>query len=75
MHNLIFNNCHSFIADILNDLEYKEKKNWNQIDVFKLVTFSNKYISWMTLFKTYFWTVFLYTILFSIALFIANLSL
>lgn len=32
-HNLLMNNCHHFVASVLNQLEYKGKTNWTSIHV------------------------------------------
>ena len=55
MHNLIFNNCHSYIADFLNRIGYRGANNWNQVSVFFLITFKSKYVSCYRAFRTYLW--------------------
>ena len=72
MHNLIMDNCHSYIADFLNSVEYQGKTNWNQISIFKMITFRSKYLSWGHMFRVYVWTFILYFILFIMGLFLAT---
>ena len=55
MHNLIFNNCHSYIADFLNRIRYRGSGKWNQVSVFFLITFKSKYVSCYRAFRTYLW--------------------
>lgn len=32
-HNLIVNNCHHHVAEVLNQLKYKDRDNWGQVDI------------------------------------------
>lgn len=43
-HNIIFNNCHSHVADTLNEMKYNGKDNYNQFDVFLMMTLHSKYV-------------------------------
>ena len=36
-HNLITNNCHHHVAEVLNELNYKGKDDWGQVDIAFLV--------------------------------------
>ena len=35
-HNLFTNNCHHFVARVLNIYKYEGKENWGQYDVWRL---------------------------------------
>ncbi|KAI0557305.1 transmembrane protein [Gracilaria domingensis] len=45
MHNLVFDNCHSHVATVLNLLEYEGYSNWNQIRVFWRIWMRGKWTS------------------------------
>lgn len=47
------NNCHSFVANVLNKYKYKGKSNYSMVSVWWLCSTKSKYISWCALFKTY----------------------
>ena len=32
-HNIISNNCHHHVAEVLNELNYKGKSDWGQVDI------------------------------------------
>jgi hypothetical protein len=32
-HNIIVNNCHHHVAEVLNQLKYKGRDNWGQVDI------------------------------------------
>ena len=53
-YDFFTNNCHSFIADVLNKLKYKGKDNYNMVDIWWILCTKSKYLSWMDLIKTYF---------------------
>merc|ERR1719348_1535817 len=36
-HNIVTNNCHHHVADVLNELHYDGRSDWNQVDVAWLV--------------------------------------
>lgn len=42
-HSLFFNNCHEYIADVLNKVKYKGRSNWSQTNVWCMITFRSKY--------------------------------
>ncbi|KAL4475588.1 hypothetical protein ABPG72_009277 [Tetrahymena utriculariae] len=53
MHNLFCNNCHSHVADALNNMGYLGKTNWNMVSVWFICLWSSKYVSWWKLIQTY----------------------
>ena len=53
-YNFFTNNCHSFIADVLNKLKYKGKDNYNMVDIWWMLCTKSKYLSWMDLLKSYY---------------------
>ena len=53
MHNLFSNNCHSHVANALNNMEYKGKNNWNMFDIWILCIAKGKYVSLAHFFGTY----------------------
>ena len=32
-HNIVTNNCHHHVADVLNELQYDGRSDWGQVDV------------------------------------------
>ena len=48
------NNSFKYISNILNNIEYKGKKNYTKCDIFWLIIKEGKFISKCDLFKTYF---------------------
>ena len=52
-YDFFCNNCHSFIARVLNKLNYKGRNNYTMVDVWWILTSKSKYISWMSFLKTY----------------------
>ena len=48
------NNSFKYISNILNNIEYKGKKNYTKCDIFWLIIKEGKFISKCHLFKTYF---------------------
>ena len=52
-YDFFTNNCHSFIARVLNRLNYKGKSNYNMVDIWWILSTRSQYISWMDLAKTY----------------------
>lgn len=43
-HNIIMNNCHSHIADTLNEMKYNGRDNYTQLDVFLMMTLKAKHV-------------------------------
>ena len=56
-YNFFTNNCHSFIATVLNKLKYKGRNNYNMVDIWWILSTKSKYISWMDLLKSYSGTI------------------
>lgn len=43
-HSFCFNNCHQYIAGVLNKVHYDNRDNWTQTDVWFLITFKSSHI-------------------------------
>jgi len=41
-HNLVKNNCHSYVAQVLNQMRYKGKNDWNMLDIWWMTVFNSK---------------------------------
>ena len=52
-HNIFTNNCHSHVAFILNQLNYKGKTNYTMINIWWMLIIKGKYVSFCGFFKTY----------------------
>jgi len=52
-HNLFWNNCHSHVAFVLNQIKYKGKNNYNMVDIWWILILKGKYISLSAFTKTY----------------------
>ena len=52
-HNLFWNNCHSHVAFVLNQIKYKGKSNYTMVDVWWILILKGKYISFLAFIKTY----------------------
>ena len=63
-YNFFTNNCHSFIATILNKLKYKGRNNYTMFDVWWILSTKSKYLSWMHLLKSYSGTIIIIIMLF-----------
>ena len=64
-YNFFTNNCHSFIANVLNNLKYKGRDNYNMVDVWWMFFTKSKYLTWIDFLRTYFgFFVILFLILF-----------
>jgi len=46
-HSLFFNNCHQYIAGVLNKVAYGNKTNWTQTDVWWRITFQSRYTGFL----------------------------
>ena len=44
-HNLFFNNCHSHVAYVLNQLNYKGKSNYTMVSIWWMLITKGKYVS------------------------------
>ena len=56
-YNFFTNNCHSFVAEFLNKLNYKGRSNYNMVDVWWILCTKSKYLSWGSFIKTYIGTL------------------
>ena len=52
-YNFFTNNCHSFVAHVLNKLKYKGRSNYTMVDVWWIFSTKSIYITWLDLIKTY----------------------
>jgi len=52
-HNLITNNCHSHVANVLNHARYKGKTDWNMVSVWLLTVTQSKYVNIKYCLRTY----------------------
>ena len=54
MHNICCDNCHSHVANVLNNFKYQGRENWTMIGVWWLLITRGRYVSCWTLLRTYF---------------------
>ena len=52
-HNLCINNCHSHVAYVLNQIKYKGRNNYTMFDIWWMLIYKGKYISFISFIKTY----------------------
>ena len=52
-HNIFMNNCHSHVAYVLNQLNYKGRNNYNMVSIWWMLIAKGKYVSFCGFFKTY----------------------
>ena len=52
-HNIFVNNCHSHVAYVLNQLNYKGRNNYNMVSIWWMLITKGKYVSFCGFFKTY----------------------
>ena len=52
-HNIFVNNCHSHVAYVLNQLNYKGRNNYNMVSIWWMLIKKGKYVSCCGFFKTY----------------------
>lgn len=45
-HSLFSNNCHRYVAGVLNKTKYNNRTNWTQFHVWLLITFRSRYLGW-----------------------------
>lgn len=62
-YSFFINNCHSYVAYVLNTYKYKEKCNYNMFIIWWILCTKSKYISWSALFKTYIWSILILVII------------
>lgn len=43
-HSLFFNNCHQYIAGVLNKVKYWGRADWSQTEVWSKITFRSQYV-------------------------------
>lgn len=53
MHGL-FNNCHEYIAEVLNRVKYGNRTNWSQTEVCWLITWNSSYVDCVGFMKQWF---------------------
>ncbi|EPT29006.1 transmembrane protein TMEM222 [Toxoplasma gondii ME49] len=57
-HNLICNNCHHHVADALNHMAYKGRRNWTQFDVWWQLVVRGRFLTWRDCFVVWSaWTI------------------
>lgn len=47
----IFNNCHEYIAEVLNRVQYGNRKNWSQSEICWLITWNSSYVNYFSFWK------------------------
>ena len=52
-HNIFVNNCHSHVAYILNQLNFKRRNNYNMVSIWWMLIAKGKYVSCCGFIKTY----------------------
>ena len=52
-HNLCMNNCHSHVAYVLNQLNYKGRNNYTMVSIWWMLITKGRYVSFCGFFKTY----------------------
>ena len=52
-HNICCDNCHSHVAKVLNIFKYKGKSNYTMVDVWWMLIWKSKYVSWFAVIYTY----------------------
>ena len=52
-YNWSNNNCHSFVAKVLNKFKYRGKSDYNVNNVLWIVMTEGKFLSWTDMFKSY----------------------
>ena len=46
-HNFCFNNCHQYIAGVLNQVRFGGVTDWTQTDVWSMITFKSSYTNYL----------------------------
>ena len=59
MHNIFCDNCHSHVARVLNNLNYKDRSNYTMIDIWWMCIWRGKYVSCLHIFYTYIFYIFI----------------
>ncbi|KAL7713397.1 Transmembrane protein [Entamoeba marina] len=60
MHKYIIHNCHDYCVDILNDIKYKEKTNWNDVTIVLELIAHSQYVNKSRAFATFIPTILLW---------------
>jgi len=63
MHDLFCNNCHSHVAQALNDVEFQGFKHWNTFFLIFFMLFQGRYVSFARFLQTYAGSLVLLTII------------
>lgn len=50
-HSLCFNNCHQYIAGVLNKIKYDNRNDWDQYEVWRMITFQSSYTGFLGLLR------------------------
>ena len=53
MHNICCDNCHSHVAMVLNNLNYKGKQNYTMIDIWLMCSIKSEYVTYYHTLMTY----------------------
>ena len=53
IHNLFCDNCHSHVAQVLNNFKYRGRDNWNMVDVWWMCIAQSRYVSCGAVIMTY----------------------
>lgn len=69
-HNIIFNNCHSHVADTLNEMRYNGRDDYTQLDIFWMMTLHSEYVGLRGFLQQ--WGVFLLLLLGILLVYIFN---
>jgi len=67
-HNIFYQNCHSHVADTLNEMEYEGHSDWDELKVWWLITTKSEYVSLNGFLNQ--WALFLLTIILIVILII-----
>ena len=71
-HNIFINNCHSHVAYVLNQLNYKGKNNYNMVSIWWMLITKGKFVSFCGFFKTYLGFIIILLIILIIVLIVKN---
>ncbi|XP_072967711.1 protein REVERSION-TO-ETHYLENE SENSITIVITY1 [Typha angustifolia] len=52
-YNLFTCNCHSFVANCLNQLAYDRSLGWNMVNLAPLILWRGKWVDWMSVFRAF----------------------
>lgn len=65
-HTFCFNNCHQYIASVLNKVNYDGRKDWTQTHVWRFITYESQYVNWIGFVRQ--WVPFITIMLFTFIL-------